>query len=185
MNIKEVLEELLSKNIFEKKPAWFEEGALAQMEETVKAYYADFFGKETTEKNWGLPDDYAEYLNSCTGLIQDEEDLSEDVYGTSGTSDATTQPWWKDEMSDLKKRCETGELFRNDTMWLNIGWWGDKHLYFLCCDKTHENFGKVFDCHDGTPWSGDDDSYIDEYDSFTDLLLEKLDDEDEWDGVIR
>ncbi|MDH5656088.1 MAG: hypothetical protein OEZ34_09285 [Spirochaetia bacterium] len=186
MNIKDVLDELLSKKIFEKKPAWVEEGAVAKMEEAVKAYYADFFGKETAEKNWALPVDYAEYLHSFTGLIKDKENLNKDIYDSSGTSDATTQPWWKYEMSELKKRCKTGEFFRNDTMWLSIGWWGDKHEIFLCCDKMHENFGKVFDCHDGTPWNGDDDSYIDEYDSFTEFLIENLEDEeeDEWDGEI-
>ena len=146
----------------------------------IKAYFAAFLGKEMAETHWQLPPDYTEFLRLGLRLTQGEEELYEDIYSIDQVLNSTTEPWYAWMMDELKQRKATQKLTRFDSIWLNIGWWGDKHEYFICCDHAHESYGNVFDCHDCTPW-GTDGAYItDSFDSFTDFLKEKLGKDEGW-----
>lgn len=39
-------------------------------------------------------------------------------------------------------------------VWLEIGSHGDRHLHFLCCDRSRAAFGQVHDANDGDPTTG-------------------------------
>ena len=147
--------------------------------EEVKAYFAGLLGETIVRANWQLPNDYAQFLGLGQRLMQGEHGIDEDIFAINHVSDATTNPWYSWNMDELKQRAENKKLQRFDTIWLNMGRWGNKHEYFICCDKLHKNYGEVFDCHDCTPWSGDEAYITDSFDSFTDFLTEKLGKEEE------
>ncbi len=41
-----------------------------------------------------------------------------------------------------------------DSLWAVIGGWSDKHIYMVCCDRTHPWFGSIADFYDNHPWWG-------------------------------
>ena len=76
-----------------------------------------------------------------------------------------TRDWYKYWDFDYKDRKEAGELKADDTLWLNFGYWSDKHEMVLCLDKTNRYFGNVIDTR-GHPFLHGN-IYIDGfYDSF-------------------
>ena len=40
----------------------------------------------------------------------------------------------------------------DDGLWLDIGCWGSKHDYLICCDRGHRLFGVVVEGEDAHPW---------------------------------
>ncbi len=152
--------------------------ALDDFERAIKDYFLRFFSPDFVQTHWELPTDYQEFLRLGIRMtLLGEGEPEEDIYTIDQTLKATTQPWYEFEMAELEKRGKAGKLSKFDTLWLNIGWWGDKHEYFICCDRSHECFGQVVDCHDDTPWGS---SYFsDSFDSFVDFLEALLKDEEE------
>lgn len=43
-----------------------------------------------------------------------------------------------------------------DGPWVQVGRHGDKHGYFLCCDRDHPEWGHVARGHDVVPWMDED-----------------------------
>ncbi len=55
--------------------------------------------------------------------------------------------------NSLCGKARQQEQYREyDEIWIEIGGRGDKHWFFLCCDKASRNYGKVMDGYDNTPW---------------------------------
>ncbi|OJJ15325.1 hypothetical protein BKI52_38570 [marine bacterium AO1-C] len=153
---------------------------LNAFEQAIKKYFTGFFAPDFVNTHWRLPDDYQAFLSLGIRITYTSDGaLEEDIYAYDQVQDATTQPWYDFDMDELKKRAEADKLLKFDTIWLNIGWWGDKHEYFICCDQSHPYFGKVIDGHDSTPWGS---AYFSEdYESFTDFLEKLLKEEEEED----
>lgn len=181
-NIPQLIDKLLPESEFiSSGVAKINDEALQSFVQDVKTYFATYLGQQKVAFAWELPKDYTAFLCSGIRLIIEEETLEEDIYDIYQVLETTTKPWYSFEMDELKERVTSGKLLKFDTIWLNIGWWGDKHEYFICCDKNHPNFGEVFDCHDCTPW-GNSEAYItDSFSSFADFLQERMsDNEEDW-----
>jgi hypothetical protein len=96
-----------------------------------------------------LPNEYFELINFF------EDSLSQDL------SDGT---WWnllysyESMLADLDYEYKNATYYKKELIVLNspvfipVGAWSDKHIYFLSCDRNFE-FGKVFDCHDDYFWN--------------------------------
>ena len=53
--------------------------------------------------------------------------------------------------SDFFERKQEKAPILNDTLWLKIGYWSDKHDWIVCLDKQHPWFGKAIDAYDDHP----------------------------------
>jgi hypothetical protein len=58
-------------------------------------------------------------------------------------------------------------------MHIVIGWWGSHHEFYVCCDKSSNSFGEVFDYDDNHPWMKDDD-YDVKWSDFDEFLSKRL-----------
>jgi len=151
------------------EPEPISESDFRAFEQAIKEYFVGFFTPDFVNARWQLPTDYQAFLNLGISVTYTSEGaLEEDIYSLDQVQEATTQPWYDFDMDELKKRIEANQLTAFDTLWLNIGWWGDKHEYFICCDQLHPYFGKVVDSHDSTPWGST--YFSEDYDSFTSFL---------------
>ncbi len=143
-------------------------------EQELRAYFSDIFGAEFVEERFSLPIDFKAYLHLGCGLYQKNW---RSVYHYKLIQKATLKPHYDFEIEDLRDRVKEECLEKNDTIWLCIGYWSDKHDYFICCDQQHPHFGKLFDYNDAFPYGG----YV--YESYCSSLLtflRSLGEEDFW-----
>ncbi|HAS45986.1 MAG TPA: hypothetical protein DCS93_36220 [Microscillaceae bacterium] len=160
------------------EPEIVSQNDLIAFEQAIKQYFMGFFTPGFVNTRWQLPADYQAFLSLGIRITYTSDGaLEEDIYAYDQVQEATTQPWYDFDMDELKKRVEANQVLQFDTLWLNIGWWGDKHEYFICCDQSHPYFGKVVDGHDSTPWGS---AYFSEdYNSFTGFLEALLQEEED------
>lgn len=125
--------------------------AIKGFEANIKAYFTDIFGVDFIEEHFVLPIDFEAYLNLGQGFY---EKGWRSVYPYDLIQQATVEPHYDFEIEDLKERVKKNCLLENDTIWLCIGYWSDKHDYLICCDQKHPYFGKVFDYNDAFPYGG-------------------------------
>lgn len=128
----------------------------------LKSFYSTYFDEKFIEDRIALPQDYEQFLIEFQGYF-----YSEGWAGFYGIDDIVerTRDWYKYWDFDYKDRKEAGELKADDTLWLNFGYWSDKHEMVLCLDKTNRYFGNVIDTR-GHPFLHGN-IYIDGfYDSF-------------------
>ncbi|MCU0438744.1 MAG: hypothetical protein MUC49_12605 [Raineya sp.] len=119
-----------------------------KVEDAIKQVIQKYLSEKDLS-TFGLPDEYFELINLFEG------NLSQDL------SDGT---WWnllysyESMLSDLDYEYENVTYYKKEQTVLNcpifipVGAWSDKHIYFLSCDTSFE-FGKVFDCHDDYFWN--------------------------------
>jgi hypothetical protein len=126
---------------------------ISAFEQNLKSYFSGIFGADFVKERFSLPIDFKAYLNLGCGFYQDSW---RSVYPYHLIEKATIEPHYDFEIEDLIERVKEGNLYENDTLWLCIGYWSDKHDYFICCDKGHPYFGKVFDYNDAFPYGNYD-----------------------------
>jgi len=142
------IEKLLSEKFKEKIEKRAHQLTKIQVEQAIKEIIKKYMPQKDLSV-FEVPDEYLELINTFAN------ELSQDL------SDGT---WWnllysyEGMLSDLDYAYEDTAYYQkeaivqNSPIFIPIGAWSDKHIYFLSCDKNFE-FGKVFDCHDDYFWN--------------------------------
>jgi len=116
-------------DIFE-LPAWYPEFLLAHG------------GGLCTLDPAGQPDPYGWTVSRFTDTLAAATTLYRDLFAPD------TSDWHR----SAKQRGLAA--VRKVGVWLEVGSSGDRHLHFVCCDRTRPEFGRVVDVNDGDPTTG-------------------------------
>lgn len=111
-----------------------------------------------------IPADYAEFVRTDGGgLWTLDRNGAPDPYGWEvhrfSTALAATTALYERAVTQQQdaadRRYEASiAAMRKAGCWLEIGGYGWRHLHYLCCDRSREQFGKVYDLNDGDPTTG-------------------------------
>lgn len=149
--LKSLMEQLCEEDYTQNQAKTISTEAIEAFEGSLKSYFSEIFGADWVAERFALPIDFKAYLNLGQGFYQKSW---RSVYPYNLIQQATLEPHYDFEIEDLKERVKEGKLLENDTIWLCIGYWSDKHDYLICCDQKHPYFGKVFDYNDAFPYGG-------------------------------
>lgn len=128
----------------------------------LKQFYLRYFEAEFIDERIALPEDYKQFLSEFQGYFYSDKWAA--FYGIDSVFEQT-KDWYERWDFDYAERKDTGKLTADDTLWLNFGYWSDKHEMVLCIDKTNRFFGKVIDTRGHPLLHGS--IYVDSfYDSF-------------------
>ncbi len=117
---------------------------------SLKQAYLKYFNEEYVNSNLVIPE---VYFNSIEKLKIGE------FFGLS--SSLSNTQWGIDLYgSEFMQRAAVNKATKNDKMFMAIGEWGSNHLFLMCCDKSSDDFGKIFDYNDAYPWCENDDSEV-------------------------
>ncbi len=109
----------------------------------LKEIYSVFFDSEYISKNLVIPRLYVDSIETLK---------VKELFNQSST---LTNTKWGVELygQEFLNRKKLNNLGVNDKIFLSIGEWGSKHQFLMCCDKSSQDFGKIFDYNDAHPWS--------------------------------
>jgi hypothetical protein len=107
----------------------------------LRASFAAYVRTAVIADRFSIPEDYALFMRILGGGWNYDGGWGR-LYGAQEVVRATAQS------------CENGAEDRreDDGLWLDIGCWGSKHAYLLCCDRRHRLFGVVVEGEDAHPW---------------------------------
>jgi len=113
----------------------------------LKEIYSVFFNSEYITKNLAIPKLYIDSIET----LKIEELFNQ--------SSSLTNTKWGIELygNEFLDRKNLNNLGINDKIFLSIGEWGSNHQFLMCCDKSSQDFGKIFDYNDAHPWSASND----------------------------
>lgn len=115
-----------------------------EVTERLKQIYAPYFDSEYLDQNLEVPRIYTDNVQKL--------DVG-DLYSLSRAL-SNTISWTEMFDDEFLERRNTNQRTKNDTIFLVIGEWGSHHEFLLCCDKSSEDFAKIFDFNDAHPWCG-------------------------------
>jgi hypothetical protein len=140
--------------------------------EQLKQIFLPYFSQAYLDENLVLPEAFLIYLETVKGMLHS----SWLWYADKDMVLFTTRGFCSDFYGeDFLERKNEGTSQINDTIWVKFGEWSDKHDWIICCDKSHPDFGKVFDCWDDHPWwHGDEFLSYEEFDSFMEFILKNF-----------
>lgn len=110
--------------------------------ETLKQIYAPYFDADYIHENLLIPN---AFLQSIGKLNQKELFDQASIVAVTGSG--------IDLFGDdfLERKLEN-KLSGNDVLYICIGEWGSRHEFLLCCDRSSQEYGNVFDYNDAHPW---------------------------------
>lgn len=108
----------------------------------LKTFYSKYFDSKFIEERMALPVDYEQFLMNFKGYLYSEQWAA--FYGIDSLVERT-KDWYAYWDFDYEDRKVAGNLKEDDTLWLNFGYWSDKHEMVLCLDKNNRYFGQVID----------------------------------------
>ena len=97
---------------------------------------SQFFDHSKLEERFQIPDAYLDFITSVSNISDKKGDWIS-IYGGDSSYDGSEDLF---RFHCIKKN----EL---KLIMINIGYWSDKHEYWLSCDKAN-SFGKIFDSYD-------------------------------------
>ncbi len=116
----------------------------------IKEAYLKYFSEEYVNNNLVIPEVYFNSIEKLNigELFSLESSLSNtkwgiDLYG-----------------NEFLERANVNKPAKNDKMFIAIGEWGSNHLFLMCCDKSSDDFGKIFDYNDAYPWCENDNAEV-------------------------
>ncbi len=137
--------------------------------EQLKQNFLPYFSQAYLDENLVLPEAFLIYLETIKGTLSS----SWEWFGDGAQILSSTQYFCEAYEDDFLKRKAKNAPYPNDTIWVKFGEWADKHEWIICCDKSHPDFGKVFDCEDDHPWWRENFSGT-EFSSFMEFILEEF-----------
>ena len=155
--MRELIEKLRIKGTKNESPIIDEPNISTKIVEKLRPVFAKEF--QTNDFEFVLPKDFKIF-------IQQFGNEAVNIGGTYGI-----YVWsWEGVISNTELWLGDFDINRSKKeAWLCVGEYSDKHWYFMCCDPSSPNFGKVADGHDNTPWNMYDYLDIDD-ESFTHFL---------------
>jgi hypothetical protein len=107
----------------------------------LRVTFAAYSGVAAVADRFSIPEDYALFMRILGGGWNYDGGWGR-VYDAQEVASSTAHS------------CENGAEDRreDDGLWLDIGCWGSKHDYLLCCDRGHRLFGVVVEGEDAHPW---------------------------------
>jgi hypothetical protein len=111
--------------------------SVRQLRETFAAYV----GGAAVADRFSIPEDYGLFMRIVGGGWHYHGGWGR-VYDAQEVASATAHSC----ANAAEDRRE------DDGLWLDIGCWGSKHDYLLCCDRGHRLFGVVVEGEDTHPW---------------------------------
>lgn len=155
--MKELIKKLRAKGTNNQSPIIDEPNISKEIVEKLRPIFAKEF--QTNDFEFVLPEDFKTF-------IQQFGNEAANIGGTYGL-----YVWsWKGVIINTELWLGDFDIKRSKKeAWLCVGEYSDKHWYFMCCDPTSPNFGKVADGYDNTPWNMYDYLDIDD-ESFTHFL---------------
>ena len=157
--------------------------SITELETDFKTYFKHHFDPYFVDEHFEIPMVFKAYLNALEGTVMRSNWWSY-LYGKTEVLEATKNSLgiW---IRDVVDRRKNGTSYSTDTLWICFGGWSDKHEYIICCDKTHPDFGKIFDAYDDHPYLGEDFLKDGEWDDIEVFLMKYIrdeEDDDNWDG---
>ncbi|WP_028975479.1 tetratricopeptide repeat protein [Spirochaeta cellobiosiphila] len=146
------------KKLSEKYLVTFEINDVSSFENDMRSKVLDlYYAKEILDDRFKVPPAYLNYIANV------KEIYKKGWLYVSGSTEAisNTQGCFKFH------NCQIGSV---DIIMINVGWWSDKHDYWLSCD-TKYSFGKVFDCYDINVSELNEGSADELWDSWEDFLM--------------
>ena len=119
------------------------------LEADLRAALEEFFDPSFVAERFGLPDVYRRFVGALERPLTAG---NRHVIYYAGHLARATRIYLDDFRWALDDRRRAGQTLPNDTLWIPVGYWSDKHDWVLCCDTTHERFGCVLDVWDDHPW---------------------------------
>ena len=150
--------------------------SILEIETMLQAYFKQFFEHDFVDQCFEIPADFKAYLMALDGRLGKKFtafrlDGKSFILGTTKSSLSVA-------IEDAALRRQVGDAYSTDTFWLCFGIWGDKHEFLICCDKTHPDFGKVFDAYDDHPYYSEDFLTGDEWDNIEAFLMHYINEEE-------
>ncbi|NOQ75848.1 MAG: hypothetical protein GQ574_27835 [Crocinitomix sp.] len=132
--------------------------------EPLTQAHLKYFDAEYIRENFVIPQLYTDSIDKLR--IKELFDASLSI--------ANTQ-WGIDVYGDdFLERKDANKLTKNDKIYVAIGEWGSNHLFLMCCDKSSNDFGKIFDYNDAHPWHGSHHWEV-EWKDFNEFLKDEYD----------
>lgn len=153
--------ELIERNTEQIPPAVFFE--------RLQQIFLPYFSQAYLDENLVVPEAFLIYLETVKGMLSS----SWEWFGDKALVLYTTEKFCESYEDYFLERKTENAPYPNDTIWVKFGEWADKHEWIICCDKSHPDFGKVFDCEDDHPWWGENFSGA-EFSSFMEFILEEF-----------
>lgn len=115
----------------------------------VKALFSPYFEDSYINDNLDIPADYLEFLSQLQGTLEqgDWKFLHNEEWVL-----LRTRYFCKAFKEGFMDRKTAGTPCLSDVIWLCVGDWSNKHDYILCCDKSSEHYGIIYDVWDDHPW---------------------------------
>lgn len=167
--IKERIEKLVIQKDYKQESISLNSDALEIFELEIQKYFISLFGKVFVKEHFELPNDLKIFLDLGITFYQENWRY---IYNIDGILDFTKQDSYG-TIEELQERIQEGTMLPNDTLWIGLGWWSDKHEYYICCDKQHPYYGKVFDYNDASPYGYHYEHYCDTFIEFLEALSSK------------
>ncbi len=170
-SIEILLHKLVSNHNYEINTLNDFEKDLSHYENTIKEYFIEIFGADIVNNFFNIPLEYYEFLKMGKSLSQKDEDYDwRKIYDYDISMYTTLYHSYEYAISDLKERISKNNLNQNDTFWVNVGYWSDRHEYYICCDISNPLYRKIFDFNDCSPYGGKFESYSDSFLTFLETL---------------
>lgn len=118
------------------------DNSIGELTAQLKQFYLKYFEEEFIEDRFAFPADYEQFLIEFQGYFYSEGWAG--FYGIDSVLECT-KDWYQYWDFDYEERKNNGKLSEDDTLWLNFGYWSDKHEMVLCLDKKNRFFGNVID----------------------------------------
>ena len=166
-----LIHKLVSNHNYEIKTLYDFEKDFLLYENTIKEYFIEIFGDDKVNNFFKIPFEYYEFLKMGKSFSQKDEDYDwRKIYDYDISMYTTLNHSFEHSISDLKERIVKNKMNQNDTFWVNVGYWSDKHEYYICCDISHPLYRKIFDFNDCTPYGGKFECYTDSFLTFLETL---------------
>ena len=148
----------------------------AQFLERLKQFYLFYFEEAYIEEHLAVPADCLVLLEALEGGWMRGQHWA--YLGDRDGALAMTDDFYQIFGRDFFERKQAKAPITNDTLWLKIGYWSDKHDWIICVDKRHPQYGKVIDAYDDHPFLHED--FLDDgiYANVRNFLLGKEEGED-------
>jgi hypothetical protein len=117
------------------------EAAWSQAVRDLRATFEAHIGSGELADRFAVPEDYALFMQALGGAWKCDRGWGR-IFAAHEVARITAQSC---------KNCAKDRR-AGDGLWLDIGWWGSKNYYYLCCDRNHSLFGVVVEGEDAHPW---------------------------------
>jgi hypothetical protein len=130
--------ENLKRQGFIHKPKPIFDGGVERLSQDLLQLFSKYFSSQYVKLNFEIPLDFLTFLECAKGsFVLDNYYYLLHIEGVLSVTEFFLKEWNPND---------------DNSLWINIGGYSEKHEYLMCCDKSKPEFGKISETWDDHPW---------------------------------